>query len=975
MRLPHPSTCLCTVLVTLAAALPLRAQNNDALIRQDIDYARGLAASWGFTDMAEAVVARLEKANPSGKLGDDVQLLKCDIYAISANRVSDHAKRDELLKTALTSYDQYVTSHPSAANKERAEASYVDTALNYGRSLTMAAEEAAGAELEAIKKTLQESLTKAVAKTGELQTEMESKETRTEEEDRQLFELVMNRGALLLLIARSQSDGTFNYAQAKTAYEHVVDMAGETSSAGLRAFIGVGDVYLAQGKPKDAYDCYVFVGDVAIPRDAAVWAEELKDLPPEEVQRRFALLQLATPGTINALMAAGDAPKACAEGMRMLNVWNHEGLELIPPYGYQSLLGIVGALNDAGGFIGGDLKAGTVEWFAGAEAMQAKFPQKRQQRSALDLALALAQQVNDENRGNSYGARAQRLIGELIEQPGVEVSPDILIEAARGKANDRDFLGAITGYKRVMTAVESADTAVRAEYTPKVLNAIGRCYIGLDRPLEAALVFQEAVTTFAGDPEFDPLNANGFLNAANQLKRKIKGDTVIDALSTAADAAKLKFPGEGSGAGDILYGQAARAYDGEKDYAKARELFKSVPPDAESYEKALVYIGVCEYQLGRESKEFAAAIKAFDDYLNKYLKDPAHVLGATEMRKEARRGEATATAVFYWGTCEYLMAEADKGDWKKVVDILKGYETRFPTQDKFGPAAMLRVIIAYYHLGNQAEVDATYAKMRERFPTDRSTVTAALEIYDMLDVDYKKVKDSKEPAEEAKAKALLLKMAQYLEFANQNASTPTFKNLRAESQLWMELEDWAKAEALLVKLKDKFSSGPDAEDVTKYVLPDLGIAYFRQQKMKEAVEVLGPLVDENKASAKHTLIYARALSGYAEQTFEDGKPKSMRVIAGIGGEAGFTRAEELYARLLETEKNRAEGGAWQRGWLDIKFDQIYSLIQHSKLDSKKAEAATAQITLLQTEYDGPSLPGLQEADLKSKFTWLFGQLK
>ncbi|MEO6708503.1 MAG: hypothetical protein ABIP42_02945, partial [Planctomycetota bacterium] len=382
-----------------------------------------------------------------------------------------------------------------------------------------------------------------------------------------------------------------------------------------------------------------------------------------------------------------------------------------------------------------------------------------------------------------------------------------------------------------------------------------------------------------------------------------------------------------------------------------------------------------EYQLGRESKEFTAAIKAFDDYLNKYLKDPAHVLAATEMRKEARRGEATATAVFYWGTCEFLLAEAGKGDWKKVVDLLKGYETRFATQDKFGPAAMLRVIIAYYHLGNMAEVDATFAKMRERFPTDRSTVTAALEIFDMLDVDYKKLKDSKDPAEQAKAKALLLKMAEYLEFANQNASTPTFANLRRESQLWMDLELWPKAEALLAKLKDKFSGGPEAANVTKYILPDLGVVLFKQQKMQEAADVLRPLVEGNTASATVTLVYARALSGYAEQTYEDGRPKSMRVIAGIGGEASFTEAEKLYDRLLTTEKNRAEGGAWQRGWLDIKFDQIYTLIKHSKLDSKLAETATAQITLIQTEYDGPSLPGLQEADLKSKFTWLFGQLK
>ncbi|MEQ1766229.1 MAG: hypothetical protein ABL859_02265, partial [Methylotenera sp.] len=69
-------------------------------------------------------------------------------------------------------------------------------------------------------------------------------------------------------------------------------------------------------------------------------------------------------------------------------------------------------------------------------------------------------------------------------------------------------------------------------------------------------------------------------------------------------------------------------------------------------------------------------------------------------------------------------------------------------------------------------------------------------------------------------------MAQYLEVGNQNASDPSFSNLRRESQHWLELGEWAKSETLLVKLRSKFETGPNAGDVQQYVLPDLGRALF-----------------------------------------------------------------------------------------------------------------------------------------------------
>jgi hypothetical protein len=256
----------------------------------------------------------------------------------------------------------------------------------------------------------------------------------------------------------------------------------------------------------------------------------------------------------------------------------------------------------------------------------------------------------------------------------------------------------------------------------------------------------------------------------------------------------------------------------------------------------------------------------------------------------------------------------------------------------------------------------------------RLTVRAAIDVYDLLNEDVKKLNESKEQADVAKAKELTRKMATYLEFANLNASTPTVGNMRRESQLWKELEDWPKAEALLKKIQAKFETGPDADSVKNFILPDLAVALYRQQKMQEAADLLAPMVDEKRATAALTLIYARAIAGYAEQVVEEGKPRTMHVVPGLGGVENFTKAAELFGKLLETEKNSG-AGAWRPEWLRIKFDQIYCLHLWSKLDSKRTESREAQMKLVQTEFGGPDFSSLQDAETRAMYIWLTGQMK
>ncbi|HUR28412.1 MAG TPA: hypothetical protein VM509_09510, partial [Planctomycetota bacterium] len=187
MRSPSPAQCLTTVVLLVATALPVSAQRSEAQIRADIDFARGLAADWGFADMAKELLARLEKQTTNGRVLEEVRLLECEVEALSASRVTDRAERDRLLKAALAAYASYVDAHPTADNQLRAQSAYLRTALDYGRSHFEASEAAGGSEIDA----LQDTLVQAASRTAKLANDLRAKNPRNEADDRELVEVLL----------------------------------------------------------------------------------------------------------------------------------------------------------------------------------------------------------------------------------------------------------------------------------------------------------------------------------------------------------------------------------------------------------------------------------------------------------------------------------------------------------------------------------------------------------------------------------------------------------------------------------------------------------------------------------------------------------------------------------------------------------------------------------------------------------------
>jgi hypothetical protein len=961
------AACLFCALALLGAA-PAHAQMSDAEVADEIDFARGLASEWGFVDLAERVIERVERQGVSTRMKEELGLLKCDIYAIGALRNPDPASRDELLKQSLDSYEDFIDKNKFSQKKDAAEMAFVSTSYLYARSLAQGLEEAVGEQAEDLSKELTDSLTKAIGLSADLIRSLEVSPDLSDSERRDLYDLLYNRGAMLLLLAQNQEEGTFNFQQAHDSLEKLADVAGEGSPHGLRAFIGIGDVYSAQGEWESAADFYGFVTELAIPSSADDWSEASEGMSPDEKQKRFLFVQLGTAGLVTALANGGKDEEACAQGLRFHNIMNSEGLELVAPYGDLSLLALAQVLVDTGGHVGGNLSNGTVQWYETRAEMQAAHSRTRDQRSALDLALQLAQQVNDSNKGNVLQVRAQKLIAEIITRPGVDVDPSVLAEAAQGKYSDKDYYGAIESYKRVLAALEHQDQMVRADNGAKALHYLGLSLKRLDRNLEAAMVFEEAYDNWRGDPEYDEFNAKGFYDSIRQVRQTIKGDAIVDRLFSKSETA-VKETSTGSQAGDIAYREAERVYS-DREYESARDLFAKVPDNAQSYEKAIAYQGVCAYQVN----DYPAAIGLFKDYLEKFVKDPINA--TTDQRRLARRLEARSIATFYWGLAQFQIATekedqaqpAAPSDWQAVIDVLSGFEDEFTSQDQLSPAAMYRVLIAHQKLEQEQEVDRVYEKMIKRFGESTWTGRASIDIYQILRDEREKILTS----DLEKAEKLLRQMARFMQVGNMTSPNPVFSNLRLESRHWMELEEWATAQAVLEGIITRFrnsSNAKEAEDVRTYVIPDLGRAYYEQRKVTEATEILRPIMDDTTQSPSRETahIYARCLAGWVEVEEAGGRLQIVRIPGTGTQDSDFEQATKLSEQLASGQET------WTDDWLVFKFDGLYATLQWGQVDGKKLESVKRLLSAFTQEYGGARFPDLKNKALREKFAWLAQQ--
>lgn len=979
---------LLPLLVCGLAPTEARAQRMNLVEGEEVlAFARGLASEFSFVDLAAEVLKNGEDRGFPSSMSERIALEKCSIFGVGARSERDVARRHELFEEALLAYQSFIDGNSRSDALPDAEAGFVDTSADYAQSMLSALETAIGEEAETLRQRRIEVLTDAVAKTGELIEGLKSIPEKTEAQKRRLHGLMLNRGRMLTETARSQDDPTFSFEQAQKTLEELTFEAGENSPYGLRAFDAMAANFAAQGRWQDAAYTYEFVVNTALPRDPAEWAQivEEQQLDQQEKEVRWLFLELSTRGLVEAWANAGETGSALSWALHFYNTQKREGFTYSVPGGYLSLLAVAKALTEAGGFVGGNVATGEAQWYATEEAMKEEHSSSRRQRSATDLALSIAQEVKSANRGNSLQVRAQKLIKEIIERPGVKKSPDVLMDAAMGEYNERNYGEAINAFKDVLAALEAEDEATRTQYGPDLMFYLGRCYRAEERDIEAAICFQQGVTTYLGDDAQNGQNAKGYLAVAKAADQKFSGaDAEITALRKDAEQKIIQYGG-GDTKDALLYSRAEKARR-DKEYAEAIELYQQIEAGSDYYEKALVNVGLCKLRGGSP----ADAVKIFDEYLNHYVTDPKNAIAQSETRK-TRRKEAMANAEFYRGYLHFKRAEKAKDtanvEWSdpslveaglgKVLELLPTFYQDYPEQRGMAPATMRMVALGHLASGDVPAARSLYEVMLDRYQGSQQTSSVGLEVYKILEDDQKA---AQEAGDGERAEALLREMVDLIRRGNQTASTPSFQNLRTESRHWMDLGEFEKAEAVLEDLVAKFGDS-EAEDMEKYVLPDLAEAYLEQKKVADALEVLEPLNAEGTKPAKSVVLnYCYAILGWVEEN-ENGSPT---VVPGATQDP-----EKLEDACEKLGSVAASANKYEGEWYTIQFQFLYGYYVWGQLNSTKLDTAKRNLASLQTDLGDPSFQAveteLQEAGgelaeeygnhvLRKRYVWLKGRL-
>jgi len=932
----------------LLASSPALAQRSEAQVEADIEFARGLAADWSFVDLAQRVLADTERAGVQGKQREELGLVTCEVFAVGARSERDDEKRNRLFLDSISAYKAFIEQNPYSEYKSEAEANLVATASQYSTSVDIALESVLGEEAESLKKSKVAVLEDAVRLTQDLIDGLlaVAEEERTQDQLRRLEALMLNRGLMLGNIGRSSKDGAYYFTQAIKALEEMFFAFGDGTPPALRAYKVIGDVRMWMGEPMEARYMYEGVVAQAWPMDKEAQDQliEANGAPftPGEMAVRYLFLELSTEGLLDSLLAVGEPQVACAYALHFYNTRQVFGLDWSVPAGYQSLLACARTLLDAGGYVGGDPTTGKTRWFETEDEMKAAFSSRREQRDAVTFALELADQVNRDNKGTILQVRAQKLLSDIVSRPGVQVSPEVLVEAAEGDYNNGDYGQAIDGMRRVLQRLEGLEQNERVRYGGRAMRYLGEALRQTDRDLEAAMAYREGLVTWSGDPEFDKQNADRYLAMMQLLVQKTPGDEVLSGLKREAEDFKTRY-GAAGGEDQIWWNRGTQAYT-DGDYREAAESFGKIAEDSDYFEKGQVKIQVCNFRAGAKAKDqgmIEAAVRGLDDYIERYVKSQV----VESERRKAYRADALAEAEFFRGLGTNMAAGAGKDPalYRKVVEYLDGYAARYPNQDTLAPWTLEMLVDAHLVLGQIKEARRAVDEMLRDWKDNKRTA-GVLKTY------YKTLVTQREAATDpAKKTELLREMAGFLKIAN-DIGTPDFQAFRNEGKHWMELGEFEEALRINEKLLLAFGKDPaNADNIKKYVLPDQGTILLEVGRVADAKSVLTPLVfGEGARPSKQTLLdWCRSVSGW----LVGGQPGTpVQEVAGAGGSP-----EEWQEVINKLDAISQVGHKWQScEWYEQRLMIVYAYYAWSAVDQRKLESGKQLMANMDIQLADPS---------------------
>lgn len=855
---------------------------SDLLASKNADAARAITAEFGLDYWSGKLVERSLASATSADGKSDLLLARCDVLRMVAGRKLDELERLFSLGEAGEAYSAYLESGPSSSRATKAQSNLGTLAFVYGQTLSQLINSGGISSGDLVKASEQaEGIFKAalsgmnsVISWWENLSDDDPEKASTEYTD--YLPSVYNRALVYRYWSELyEADSLDRGQKAEKAIDLLSEFAlGAPFLPQQRAYSALADCFAVIGEYEDAADYYMYV------------TEQVTDLIDQEGNNLG----------LSYIAQLQDASQESMLGMAKMYQRSNDTVSFWNTYNnFESWV----ASNEV-----------TVSRMGSTLRLSAATQMVAEGRSA--EAIDLASAVATANERNVLRLQANSVMGRAISlaPADADISLDILYSSAEGAYFQKRFADAVDGFRLLVPRLD----ALSGEIGPKAYYYLGLSWSKQNEALLAMVAHQVGYQSYPDHEEYALKNASKWQKAAEKLSIGNPNDEILREFSGEATVAVQVL---GGGGDNLEWNQAqqllklakasARAADGTESgstesrkaaaaYQRAIESLAEIPSDNDYYERALVAIGIAEY----DASEFDATASArstaiLSNYVNNYITDKANTPQDPLQRKV--RKDKEPEAVFYLG-----LAQRRDNNSIGVLSSFENFLERYPSQPSLAFATMTYRIEAFILLNDIDSAIAEYESMHEIGASSDRISIGSYYIYRY----YNELSSAANTLEQQSP--ILMQEVKYLHDFNSNSRAPRWQNLIGEADLLSRTGNHVGASKMYELVLNEHASASDFTDAFRFKA-EIGYvdAMLEQGQIGRAVGIIDSLLESRPKNLRVKTAAVKVKAGFL--LYDPSKTRlrdQIRVIPGeLSPEALVTASEiaESIVKIAEFQAN------------------------------------------------------------------------
>jgi hypothetical protein len=910
---------LFTAGILVAALLAPQQGEGSASLQKDAQFALALTQQLGFDNFSEIVLEDALKRATTAEDRSALLLARCQVLETVAQRPIKPEIQVSAWGQAGQAYMDFLDSGPTENQARKAQLQLGFVGFQFGEKLYNWFEQSPPsddfraekiAEAEAMFTQSLKSLNRLISWWGQIDDPDVQAGARFTVQFPAAFYRALTYHYWGVLYPPNSVEREDNVARSLEFLEDFAISAGELSPAGLLAYKHMADGYVALADYEMADELYSFVIDEGVP------AGTESEMNPGELKRRQNAQQDSYLGRAQLMKKSGQSQQITALAASFQQ-WVTDSRVNVNDSGWHLLLELAGQQIEDGNF---------------------------------GEAIPLLQRIADANKERLLRLEADQLLGLAIAAApaGVRINLDVLFQAGQGAYYSKDYSAAASNLKLLISRLDGSSQA--NQLGGQAYYFLGRALEDDGLTLEAAVAYQSGYLKFPDDDVNAEKLASRWNKLADRFRASAPGDAYLDSFfgqsldavqaSTGGGAPHVMLLRAADSDYSLAKEQALKARGKDSNSAEARAAltafdkaiaaYRRIEPNTESYEKALVQIGMCEFnKFAWDVTAADRAVAIFNEYLNSFVPDPNHAPSTPKAKKI--RTDAMARADFYRGRAYRNMAKAgDLTAWAEMITAFQGFEDRHPEQaDQIGAVKTYRTE-ACLSMDNPKGAVSEYEALVSSGAGSTWLNACSFKLYMYYLAQITDTTSAEELA------TLQRNAVKYLQVANAQDSRPKWQNLLSEARLHVAVGDLATGAKVYENTLQRFSEKDGLSDVSRfYAEVELVEAYLQQGKTGAAVTIVDKLLQERPKNLRVKSMAIKIKCGFP--VIREGQ---VVLVPGEDTLEAYQLSLQLISELLllaeTTAKNNNLSKFESLEWWDAKVQHAFLLYKWSKLDSSKS---------------------------------------